>query len=95
MNKKLLIFLFLISLNFLNSQINIKKIEYIGDTIVKLSKKYDGKSDFIEQKNIDDYKQYIEELIERENTFTMKDFPLVLMNFQHLESMIYKKEKEV
>ncbi len=59
MNKKLLIFLFLISLNFLNSQINIKKIEYIGDTIVKLSKKYDGKSDFIEQKNIDDYKQYI------------------------------------
>ncbi len=27
------------------------------------------------------YFDYIEDLIERENTFTMKDFPLVLMNF--------------
>ncbi len=41
------------------------------------------------------YFDYIEDLIERENTFTMKDFPLVLMNFQHLESMIFLKEKEV
>ena len=57
--KKTILILFLLSLSQLHSQINLKKIEHIGDTIIKKPKIYDGKSDFDYHKNPIDYKQYI------------------------------------
>lgn len=57
--KQITLILLLLSLSQLYSQINLKKIEHIGDTIIKKPKIYDGKSDFDYHKNPIDYKQYI------------------------------------
>lgn len=54
----LLLILSLISLNFY-SQIKVKEVNKIGDTIVKKPISYDGISDFTYQENFENYRQYI------------------------------------
>lgn len=57
--KKLIFLIFISFFNSSFSQIAIKKIEYIGDTIVRKNTLYDGYSDFKKEKVLNDYKKYI------------------------------------
>jgi hypothetical protein len=57
--KKLLFLFFISFFNSSFSQIAIKKIEYIGDTIVKKNVLYNGNSDFKKEKVLNEYKKYI------------------------------------
>lgn len=56
--QSLLLISLLISLNFY-SQIKVKEINKIGDTIVTKPISYDGISDFTYQENFENYRQYI------------------------------------